>query len=282
MFDAASRDKFKLSHSNNICLDAHVIDECIDGALSSAKDVDLSSFRPQEELNPNIWINGKLNSRVRLRLLDISDDFIDTFKTDWVKPDDIILTGSLANYNWSKYSDFDVHVIMDFSKVDERTEFVKDYYDAKKSDWNNKHDNLKIYGFPVEMYVQDLNELHAATGVYSLEDNDWIVQPDSDNIQAIMLNKFFIKEKVLKYSRLIKDIYEASMKTDDEYELRQLAEKSKKLFDRIKGLRKEGLKNGNEMSTWNIFYKCLRRNGSIKCLIDLKSELYDKMRSIEK
>ena len=278
--DAASRSRFKISHSDGICMDAHVIDECIDGVLSTAKEVDLTSFRPQGELNPSVWVNDKLNSRVRMRLLDIADDFVDTLKTDWVKPWDIVLTGSLANYNWSKYSDFDVHVIIDFKKVDDRTEFVKDYYDSKKAEWNSRHDNLKIYGFPVEMYVQDLSELHTATGVYSLEDNDWIVKPDSDNIQAIMLNKFYIKEKVMKYTKLIRQISDDVSLTDDDHELDVLSVRIKKLFDRLKGMRRESLRSGGEMSSGNIIYKCLRRNGALGRLYDMKSEVYDKINSI--
>ena len=124
----------------------HYIDETIDEVMNETKDgisitksdilnmmeskkVDLSSFIPQDELNPKVWDeDGYLNSRVRLRLLDIADAFVDTLDVDWVEIDDIILTGSLANYNWSKFSDFDVHIIIDFKKVDERSDFVSNYF----------------------------------------------------------------------------------------------------------------------------------------------------------
>lgn len=290
-FDAAARDRFKLTPET---LDdyGHVIDEEIDVMLedspsefsfakSELKDVDLSSFRPQKELNPRIWINGKINSRVRLRLLDIADDFIDTLEVDWAKPVDIILTGSLANYNWSKFSDFDLHILYNFSEIDCRTAFVKDYFDSKKKIWNEQHEDLKIYGFPVELYVQDTNEKHTASGVYSLERNKWLKEPEADNIQAIKLDKFLIKEKTLKLMRKIDGLENECETASNEYEATEVSKKARALFDKIKAIRREALKNGTEMSAGNIVFKCLRRFGYIEKLVDIKSKSYDKIYSIK-
>lgn len=64
------------------------------------------SFQPQKELNPKIWekVDGeyKMNSNVRRGLLKIASSFYDTIKVDFLM-DDVILTGSLANYNWSEF-----------------------------------------------------------------------------------------------------------------------------------------------------------------------------------
>lgn len=292
MFDAAARDKFKLTGEklDDYC---HVIDEEIDNLPESESNeyslskkdlsnpsVDLSSFRPQKELHPKIWPNGKLNSKVRLRLLDIADDFIETLKVDWAKPKDVILTGSLANYNWSKFSDFDLHIIIDFAEVDDRVEFVKDYFDSKKKIWNEQHENLKIYGFPVEVYVQDANELHTASGVYSLERNKWLRTPEKDSIKAIKLNKFFIKEKAGKFIRQINALDDA-LNTADSAQAETIGNKAKALFDKIKGIRKEALAKGGEMSSGNIIFKTLRRTGYIEKLVDIKAKTYDKIYSIK-
>lgn len=292
-FDAAARSSFKISGEklDDYC---HVIDEEIDSLeevdnpeIQISKgdlkkyNFDLSSFRPQSELHPKIWINGELNSRVRLRLLDITDDFIDTLEVDWVKPKDIILTGSLANYNWSKFSDFDVHVVIDFEEVDERVNFVKDYFDAKKKLWNEQHEDLKIYGFPVELYVQDSNEYHNASGVYSLELGEWLRKPSRNNIQAIKLNKFYIKEKVLKIISQIDKLEREANSEMEEYNLEQVALKANNLFKKIKAIRKEALQNGGEMSSGNVIFKCLRRLGYIGKLADIKTKTYDKIFSIK-
>ena len=45
------------------------------------------------------------------------------------------LTGSLANYNWSSFSDVDLHIIVDFSQIDENYELVKGFFDnARRED----------------------------------------------------------------------------------------------------------------------------------------------------
>lgn len=291
-WDFAAKDKYGLS-PESLSDYAHVIDECMDEAISSANPseytirkheadaIDLSSFRPQKSLNEKIWVNGRINSRVRLRLLDIADDFIEFLNVGWVRPDDIILTGSLANYNWSRYSDFDLHVVVDFKKVDERTEFVSEYFNAKKNEWNNNHENLKIYGFPVELYVQDSNETHTASGVYSLEKDKWLVEPERNNIKAIQLNKYYIKEKALQFIKAINKLQKEADGESDEHKISVIGRKVKKLFDKIKGVRKAGLLSSGEMSSGNIIYKILRRMGWIEVLLDMKHEVYDKMRSIE-
>jgi len=286
-YDAAARDNFKLTGEklDSYC---HVIDEEIDNLSeeiplkkSDILNVDLSSFRPQKELNPKVWPHNILNSKVRLRLLDIADNFISTLEVDWVKPIDVILTGSLANYNWSKFSDFDLHILIDFKKVDERVNFVKDYFDTKKSLWNEKHENLKIYGFPIEIYVQDINESHTASGIYSLYKNKWIKMPESNKIKAIKLDKFLIKEKAIKFMKQINKLEEDFENAGDDYTGSIVANKAKAIFDKIKSMRKESLKNGDEMSAGNLIFKFLRRFGYIEKLITIKNETYDKIYSIK-
>ena len=244
--------------------------------------IDLSTFRPHCELHPKLWPNRYLNSKVRLRLLDIADDFIEFLNIPWVKPCDIILTGSLCSFNYSKFSDFDLHILYNFTDIDDRVEFVKQYVDAKKSQWNDMHENLRIYGFPVELYVQDVNEEHTANGMYSLESNNWLKVPEVDNIKAISLEKFTIKNKILKIIREINKLISAADATNDKKQLEDIGKKVKKLFDRIKGMRREGLKKRGEMSIGNIVFKYLRRYDYISDLMDLKYELYDKIKSLEK
>ena len=296
-FDAAARDKFTITSSSGDLDYAHIVDEEIDALVPvseeepeeyvlrkkdlTMKDIDLSSFKPKKQLEPHIWINGEMNSRVRLRLMDIADDVIDTLDVDWVKPKDIILTGSLANYNYSKYSDFDLHVVIDFEEVDDRVNFVKEYFDAKKKLWNEQHENLKIYGYPVELYVQDSNEFHNASGVYSLNLNAWIRKPSENGIESIKLNKFYIKEKVLKLINKIDELCELADTETDGYKLEEVAEKANALFKKIRSARKIGLKRGGEMDSFNIIFKCLRRFGYIGKLADLKTRTYDKLFSIK-
>ena len=50
-----------------------------------ANDISLKSFEIQDELNPKFWINNKINSRVRLKLMDLADEFYDSLNIKWVK-----------------------------------------------------------------------------------------------------------------------------------------------------------------------------------------------------
>ena len=249
---------------------------------TNPEDIDLSSFNIKTALNPKFWKDEHLDSRIRMKLLDIADDFIEFLGVDWVKPDDIIMTGSLANYNWNKkFSDIDLHILMDYSKVDKRRDFVDNYFYSQKKLWNDEHKDLKIFGFPVEVYVQDTNEKHSSTGVYSLDKDKWLVEPEREKLSTAKINKSMIKNKVADYIDKIEKLLTIYKTADDDYKVRKVSEKADKLFDEIKADRKKGLdKTDNEISNGNLIFKCLRRLGYIEKLVNLKSETYDKMNSL--
>lgn len=288
MEDFASKWKYRLSQ-DSLTDYAHVVDEAMDvicSELSSNQitnetaDIDFSSFTPQQELNPKIWPNGKINSRVRLKLLDISDDFFKTLKIDWLKPLDVLLTGSMANYNWSKYSDFDLHLLLDFSDVDENVDFVHEYFTAKKKLWNEEHENLMIYGFPVEVYVQNIDENLVSNGIYSLYKNKWVIEPSKDNIKGLGQDKDTIKSKAVETMKKIDALYNATFDINHGYDGEKLLAQIQKLITIIKGVRKQSLAKGGEMAAGNIFFKILRRTGYIEKLFNAKTLAYDRKESI--
>ena len=288
MEDFASKWKYRLSQ-DSLTDYAHVVDEAMDAICSELSsnqitnetaDIDFSSFTPQQELNPKIWPNGKINSRVRLKLLDISDDFFKTLKIDWLKPLDVLLTGSMANYNWSKYSDFDLHLLLDFSDVDENVDFVHEYFTAKKKLWNEEHENLMIYGFPVEVYVQNIDENLVSNGIYSLYKNKWVIEPSKDNIKGLGQDKDTIKSKAVETMKKIDALYNATFDINHGYDGEKLLAQIQKLITIIKGVRKQSLAKGGEMAAGNIFFKILRRTGYIEKLFNAKTLSYDSKESI--
>ena len=288
MKDFAAKWKYRLSQ-DSLTDYAHVVDEAMDAIYSELSsnqitnetaDIDFSSFTPQQELNPKIWPNGKINSRVRLKLLDIADDFFKTLKIGWLKPIDILLTGSMANYNWSKYSDFDLHLLLDFSDVDENVDFVHEYFTAKKKLWNEEHENLMIYGFPVEVYVQDIDENLISNGIYSLYKNKWIIEPSKDNLQSLGQDKETIKSKAIETMKKIDALYNATFDINHGSDGEKLLAQIQKLITIIKGIRKQSLTKGGEMAAGNIFFKILRRTGYIEKLFNAKTLAYDRKESI--
>lgn len=279
---SAEVDEFELGQeTNNPPVGGNYchVEENVDLEVNSS-DIDLSSFKKRSELAP-IWLDGDtLDSRVRLRLLDIADDFWEFVNLTWVEPSGIILTGSICNFNWSKYSDIDLHLIVDFDEIDEKTEFVRDYLDAKKNEWNNEHNDLTILGFPVELYVQNLGEMPQSGGIYDLEENDWVKKPDMDSIKPIGLDKFSIKDKAAEIMTIIDDMYNVLNSTVDSHEIEEIGEDANYLWKKIKGMRKKGLEMSGESSPSNIVYKILRRAEYLDKLWKLRTRVYDKSNSI--
>ncbi len=146
----------------------------------------LSSFKTQKNLNPKIWEspsgNPKMNNNIRERLLEISYEFLDILGVDIIVTD-IIVTGSLSNYNWSKYSDVDLHIVANYNQFpSNQVDLYKEFFNLKKIIFNDKHD-ITIYGYDVELYVQDESETHFSSGVYSVLFDKWINNPKKENVK---------------------------------------------------------------------------------------------------
>ena len=98
----------------------------------------ISSFKVQEELNPDIWYsdgeNYKMKPEVRISLLDIVENYIEFVDIE-LDIDDVTLTGSLSNFNWSQFSDVDLHILMDFDSQSDP--LLKKYLDSRRMIWNS-------------------------------------------------------------------------------------------------------------------------------------------------
>ena len=244
-----------------------------------ADDVNLSSFKVKEELNEKFWIKEKLNSRVREKLLDIADDFIDELSIPNFKPKDIVFTVSLANYNWSRYSDIDVHIVVSFKSIYKKVDLIDDYFKSKKEIWNQTHESLKIYGYPVEISVENEDEPGVSSGVYSLVKNKWITEPA--NFDDARLNEKYIKEFSAKIMTEIDNIEKKINKESSNSKLEEFGEKTMKIFKRLKNMRKEGLARSGEMASGNICWKVLRRTGYLDKIWDIINNTYNKINSIK-
>ena len=117
------------------------------------EEVEEESFGLRDELQPEIWKGDELDGEVQSRLMEIANDFMEGLEIP-VEVEDVRLTGSLANYNWSRYSDIDVHILVDFSKINADTKLVKAFFDEARMRWNDKH-RIMIHDFEVEIYVED-------------------------------------------------------------------------------------------------------------------------------
>lgn len=244
------------------------------------EDISLDSFSVQDALNDRFWDEDEMmDIHIRRALLVIAKDFIDEFGLGEYAIEDIIMTGSLANYNWSEeFSDVDLHIIMDITQLNSEYEIAKSIADALRNVWNKTHTDISVGGFPVELYIQDSHEPHKSSGVYSLLDDTWRTQPSHDNLEGD-IEEDEIKSKVSEYMNLIDTIEEVYM---DE-EPFKMYNSCAKLMDKIKAERAEGLQidDAAELTTGNLIFKSLRRNGYIEKLIDIKRKCFDLSRSIK-
>lgn len=239
----------------------------------------LSSFKQQETLNKDIWQNAnspsksKMNPKVRERLLEIAYEYQEFLEVD-VVVEDVHMTGSLSNYNWSEYSDVDLHLIVDFNQIPkDQLDLYQELFKMKKTLFNLQH-NIKIYEYDVELYVQDSNEEHTSSGVYSVLHDEWIVKPKKEKFE---LDKKLLMQKVESWKEKIDNTIE-----DAKEESLEIAnERLGKLKEKIKEYRTSGLKKGGEYSYENLVFKFLRRNGYIQKLFDFQIEKFDKELSLK-
>lgn len=233
----------------------------------------INSFKLQDELNPKIWDNeDTLNKEVREKLLAVATEFIDFLGVP-ILVEDIIFTGSLANYNWSKYSDIDLHVVADFTQFsDDLLPLYQELFKVKKTLFNTDHD-IKIFGYDVELYVQDSNEAHFSSGVYSVLNDEWDNKPKKENVK---IDKNLIRQKSNQWMEIIDTALEAAsdVTADDAREI------IKKCRNKLKKYRTCGLEKEGEYSDENLVFKVLRRNGYIEKLMNFENDVVDKELSL--
>lgn len=219
-------------------------------------------------LNKAIWgDDDTLDSDIQQKLLDIAADFLDAHVIPDESVTDIIITGSLANYNWSEYSDLDLHIVVNLDTLDDDPELLQHYYRLAKSVWNTSHE-IDICGHEVEIYIQDAAEPHHSTGVYSVQDGDWLQKPKKDRGEPGSP-----KSVQKKYDDLVERINEVESKaeSDDQSAL----DATKKLKDKIRRMRQSGLESGGEYSIENLAFKQLRNGGHLGRLSDAAKLAYD-------
>jgi len=236
------------------------------------EEVEESSFEMHPDLQPEIWRNNKMWPEVRARLTAIVEDFIEGLEIE-VPIEDIRLTGSLANYNWSRYSDADVHLVVDFAEIDEDTQLVKSFFDAARARWNDRHD-ITVYGFEVELYVENAGEAHQSSGVYSISNDVWIIEPNPRDIEIDFVTARKKSDDIETQVNLIRWMVEAG-------KLKAVLRSIERVKHKIRRMRQAGLASPQkEFSPENIAFKILRRNDTLARLSDMKFQAYDKKMSL--
>jgi len=229
-----------------------------------ARDLTRGNIAYHYTLNQDVWDGDDLRVDVRYKLLEIAKRFIEYLEVPNFKLVDIILRGSLVNYNYTQYSDFDLHIVTDFSTL--KCDITEAFYMAKKRIWNDEHD-ITIKGHEVELYVEDRDAKNVSEGTYSVLDSRWLRVPEyrKPNIDDAAISSK-ARDLMTQINRAIKA---------------GSVEDITRLQDKIKTMRQAGLDAGGEFSTENLAYKIIRNKKFLDKLYKTKNQRFDQELSLD-
>ena len=215
----------------------------------------------KKELSPKIFNNQKnVKAIIRKKLIDLAYMYLRNNNLKDIKVLDIRMVGSLCNYNYNASSDLDLHITVDYSKISNNKDFVFEFCKTLRKNWS-QNNRIKIYGFPVEIFIEDKNVPMNDKGIYSLLKNKWLNEPKKVSREKINLDD--IKSLYIKYKRTIRDL----LKSDDINEYN-------KFSDELASFRKKGLSSEKgEYSDENIIFKLLRKYKKLDLVTNRKNNL---------
>lgn len=218
-----------------------------------------------KELNPQLWDSDEqLRPIVKNTIIKIAKDFRDFLGINDLVVTDITISGSNAAYSYTPYSDIDLHLIVDFTQLN-NDDVYRELFNAKKYQYNDQHD-IMIRGYEVELYVQDAAQPHASLGEYSIINNDWNKIPTKKRAN---LDDTATKAKYEK----LREFILMALANDDERNI-EIA------TNIIKKYRKAGLAEKGEFGPENLAFKILRKKGLVQKLWDKKRDLEDARMSL--
>ena len=241
--------------------------------VSFGKEFNTKLLEPKDQLFPKFWKNNTLNPIVARKLMLIADQVIQSLNLFNQQVEDVVITGSIASYNWHEMSDIDLHIMLDFEKIDDNFDLVKRMLDQTRINWNKKH-NIKIAGKEVELYFQHYTETHEANGIWSLELEKWLAEPVKLDPE---LDIKTTEKKAESIAECIEHLYD--MFKEKQY--KEAYEFAGKIKNKISRMRKSGLDKEGIYSPENLAFKMLRNAGYLEKLSTLKIEAYDKMMSLQ-
>ena len=175
---------------------------------------------------------------------------------------DVLLLGGNAGYNYTQYSDLDVHIVVDPKFIpDCNPDLLDRYYMDKKTLWELTH-NVTILGSKAEPYIERPGVTRKKSqGVWSIMKKSWIQKPTP--VEGDVDEKE-IEKKVNNFINQINSLIKASD-----------AEGLKKLVKKLRDSRGTSLQKYGEYGFENMVFKELRNQGYIDkvrtVVVNLKS-----------
>lgn len=227
------------------------------------------TLKSSEKLNPSFWDDKqRIKPDVWRALMRIANEWADFANIPKSAIKDIILTGGNANYNYTKFSDLDLHLMVDKDAI-KCDGLLDDYLQSKKQLWALTHD-ITVKGQPVELYAQDYTDpFKKGQGIYSLEDHKWLQQPTPYKIDRSHPE---VVRKVKEWMDIIDNLIDS--KSDDKEAFRNIK-------NRLKGMRAGAIEKGGEYAPENLVFKELRNRGYLDKMTKYLRNLEDEDLSLD-
>ena len=233
------------------------------------------AFQYHKDLNSKFWTDKGFDKKVRNNLVDMALDFYSNLQTN-APLEDIQITGSITNYTYTKNSDIDLHLRIDFKKASKNDKLVFMAFDGEAYKWRLKHD-ITLKNHPVEIFVEDTYiQPHKTKSIYSILRNKWIKQPVYDPPEIDEQN---VNKKYQFYKKEIDFLIKEKNKNNNHSILKSILKRAKNIKNKLSESRRECMKSeiGFDFCIENLVFKKLRDAGYLDKLNDLKSETYDKI-----
>ena len=240
-------------------------------AIKNKEITNTGFLKPKESLHGAFWSENSLDPEIGELLKQIVNDIMESMEIE-AAVKDIVITGSIASYNWHELSDIDLHILFDFTEINEDFELVKRMLDQSRINWNKTHD-IMIKDHEVELYFQDSNETHEANGIWSLVSESWIKEPERTEPELDLRTTEKKAETIAKAIDHVESLFEEG-DTSGAYEY------ASKIKKKLSKLRSTGLSREGIYSPENMAFKMLRNSKYLEKLSDLKIKSYDSMMSL--
>lgn len=224
------------------------------------------AWEVHDTLNPKLWDlkTGKLRTEVRDKIIEIGMTFEKYIEVP-ISILDIHLVGSNCNFCYSDKSDLDVHIIANFEQVGVDETILQQLYNMKKARFNEAFD-ISLHGVPVEVYIEDVKTGVVSNGIYSINQDDWIVKPVKQQLPP----KLNIERQLGRWEQRIADVVECGD-----------VDTINNCLNCLYMVRKNSIAADGEYGVGNILFKEIRNTGGLGKLRDALTNATNKQLTLE-
>lgn len=223
------------------------------------------SFEIHNTLNPKIWgRDNRLLPEVEEKIKETVDLFVTSVDLP-LRIVDVHIVGSNASYNYTQFSDLDVHIVVNYSKMDAPQQLVEILMNALRAQFNSKHD-ITIRGIKLELFVEDVRSGVQSNGIYSVFTKRWIKFPK----KLVNVPEIDVSEDLEKWIQKIDRVID-----------REDKDEVASTIDKLYLIRKNSIAKDGEYGYGNQLFKEIRSSGKLQELKDLLSKLESDYLSLE-